>query len=252
MNLEEAIKEFDNYTSNYDTNDSMIKLKINHTYRVMDNCEKLSKSLNLDEEQINLSKLIGLLHDIGRFEQWKNYHTFSDKDSIDHADYGVSILENNNYIRKYISDSKYDDIILKSIRNHNKYIISNDLNDEELLFAKLIRDADKIDILYLYTIKEIDLELDNNCFNETVYHTLLSKKDVDRKDIKTKTDKLSISLGFIFDINYKKSFEILKQNKYFDIIIDRYLKKTTNEILKNQLEKIRKVINNYIEEMLEC
>ena len=36
--------------------------------------------------------LIGLLHDIGRFEQVKVYDTFSDIDSIDHADYGVEIL----------------------------------------------------------------------------------------------------------------------------------------------------------------
>ena len=250
--MKEAIDEFNNYTSNYDSSDDMIRLKINHTYRVMDYCEELSKSIGLDEEKTNISKIIGLLHDIGRFEQWKKYHTFADKDSIDHADFGVSILKKDNYIRKYNSNSNYDDLILTSIRNHNKYIIPNNLNEEELLFTKLIRDADKIDILYLYVIKEIDLELDDNCFNDIVFNTLMNRKDVDRGNLKTKTDRLSVSLGFIFDINYKRSFEIIKENNFFNIIIDQYIEKTNNEKLKEQLESIRKVISKYIEEMLEC
>lgn len=252
MNLDKAINEFQKYTSNYNVNDNMIRLKINHTYRVMNNCEEISKSLDLDDEKTNIAKLIGLLHDIGRFEQWKNYHTFSDRESIDHANLGVNILKENNYIRKYISNSNYDDTILKSIENHNKYIISKDLSDEELLFTKLIRDADKIDILYLYTIKEIDLELDDNCFNDIVFNTLVNRKDVDRKDIKNKADELSVSLGFVFDINYKKSFEILKEKDFFNIIINQYIEKTNNNKLKEQLESIRTVISNYIEEMLEC
>lgn len=252
MNIDEAINEFNNYTSNYDDKDNMIKLKINHTYRVVDYCKEIAESLNLDEEKINLSKLIGLLHDIGRFEQVKRYHTFSDKDSIDHANLGVDILKENNYIRKFISSNEYDDILLKSIENHNKYTISQDLNDDELLFSKLIRDADKIDILYLYTIKEVDLELDDKPFSDNVYNTLLKKSDVARKDLKSKTDRLSISLGFIFDINYKKSFEIIKEKDFFNIIIDQYIEKTNNNKLKEQLENIRKVISNYIEEMLGC
>lgn len=252
MNIDKAIEEFKNYTSKYDINDDMIRLKINHTFRVMDLCEELAINLNLDEQDTFLAKLIGILHDIGRFEQWTKYKTFSDRESIDHADLGVEILEKDNYLRKYIEDSSYDDIILKSIYNHNKYKLPEDLDDKELIFTKLIRDADKIDILYLYTTKEIELELDDKAFSEKVYSTLLSKNDVDRNDIKSKTDRLSVSLGFIFDMNYKKSIEILKENKYLDIIIDQYLNKTKNEELKNQLEEVRKIINNYIEEMLEC
>ena len=252
MNINKSIQEFKLYTSKYDSLDDMIILKINHTFRVMDLCEVLAKSIGLDEKKIELSKLIGILHDIGRFEQWKRYKTFSDRESVDHASLGVEILKKDNYIRKYIEDNSYDELILKSIYNHNKYILPSDLNEKELLFSKLIRDADKIDILYLYTIKEIELKLDDEAFSEKVYNTLLNKNDVDRKDIKSKTDRLSVPLGFIFDINYKKSFEILKENKYFNIIIDQYLNKTDNEVLKNQLEEVRKIINNYIEEMLEC
>ena len=115
------------------------------------------------------------------------------------------------------------------------------------LFIKLIRDADKIDILYLYIDKEIDLELDNE-FTEDTYKVLLERKSVKRPSLKTKTDRLSVSLGFIFDINYQYSFKYLKENNYYNQIIDYYKNKLDNDKFKNQLEEIRKVINNYIEE----
>lgn len=252
MKIDKSIAEFKKYTNNYDSSEDMIKLKISHTFRVVDLCMVIAKNLNLNEEEIYISRLIGLLHDIGRFEQWKKYKTFVDRESIDHADLGVEILKKDNYIRKYIEDDKYDNIILKSILNHNKYKISNELNEKEMMFSKIIRDADKIDILYLYVTGEIDLELDDGILNENVYTTLLNRKDVSRSDLKSKTDRLSVSLGFIFDINYKESIKILKENNYINTIIDIYLEKSNNEELNKQLEEIRKVINNYIEEMLEC
>ena len=245
--MKNGINEFLNYTKNYLDYGEMIKLKINHTLRVVDLCEYLAKSLNLDKEKTKIAKVIGLLHDIGRFEQWKNYQTFKDMDSIDHADLAVDILKNNNYLRKFIKDDKYDSIILDSIKYHNKFTLPNDLDNETLLFTKLIRDADKLDILYLYVDKEIDLELDEEEFSSNVYETLLRGKTMNRKEIKTKTDRLSVSLGFVYDINFKESFQYLKEKNYYDTIIKIYQEKTKNEILKEQLEKIKKEINHYIE-----
>ena len=51
-------------------------------------------------------------------------------------------------IRKYIENDKYDEIIRKAIKNHNKFEIEKRLTEKELIFAKIIRDADKIDIIY--------------------------------------------------------------------------------------------------------
>lgn len=245
--IEKAIEEFKKYTSNYLEYGDMITLKINHTLRVMNLCEEIAKSLNLSEEEIYIAKIIGLLHDIGRFEQWKNYNTFRDYESVDHAELGIEILKKDNYLRKYIEDDSYDDIILDSIKYHNKFTIPDNLDKKKETFMKLIRDADKIDILYLYIDKEVDLELDNE-FTDGTYKALLEGKSVERPSIKTKTDRLSVSLGFIFDINYQYSFKYLKEKNYYNQIIDYYKSKLDNDKFKNQLEEIRKVINNYIEE----
>ena len=244
--MEEALTEFKSFTNDYLEYGEMITLKINHTLRVVELCENIAKSLNLNDEEIFIAKIIGLLHDIGRFEQWKVYRTYKDADSIDHANLGVEILKKDNYLRKFIKDDKYDDIILKSIYYHNKHTIPNDLDEKTTMFAKLIRDADKIDILYIYTIKQIDLPLDNE-FTKDIYESLLKENTIAREDIKTKTDRLAVTFGFIFDMNYKYSFEYLKDKKYFDTIVDIYKEKLNNEVFRNQLEEIRKIINNYIE-----
>lgn len=245
--MDKAIEEFKTYTNDYLEYGEMIELKINHTLRVVDLCERIAKSLNLSDEDITIAKIIGLLHDIGRFEQWKVYNTFKDRESIDHGDYGVEILKKDNYIRKYIEDDKYDDMILKCIKYHNKYQIPSDLDEKTSLFAKLIRDADKIDILYLYIKKELEIVFDEDEINETIYKNMLNRKPVDRKDLKTKADRIAVPLGFVFDINYNESFKILNEKKYVDKVVDMYKEKTNNSKLKEQLEEIRKVINEYIE-----
>ena len=90
--MNEAIIEFLNYTSKYLEYGNMIDLKIKHTFRVMRLSEMLASNLNLSDEEIYIAKMIGLLHDIGRFEQWKVYNNFRDLISIDHADFGIKVL----------------------------------------------------------------------------------------------------------------------------------------------------------------
>ena len=64
-----AFKIFlDNYEEKSDVS---FKLKVIHTYHVADNAREIAKKLNLSKEDIELAELIGLLHDIGRFEELK-------------------------------------------------------------------------------------------------------------------------------------------------------------------------------------
>ena len=133
INLNKAKEEFEKYVKPYGRENVKICRKIEHSYRVLDVAEEIAKSLDLSEEDLELAKLIGLLHDIGRFEQIRIYNTFVDKDSIDHADLGVKILFEDNLIRKFIEDDQYDEIIYKAIKSHNKYAIENGLNQQELL-----------------------------------------------------------------------------------------------------------------------
>jgi len=92
INREKALAAFQEYTDRYDSSRDMIRLKIEHSYRVCGLCQQIARSLDLPEEEVDIAWLTGLLHDVGRFEQQRVYGTFADADSIDHAKYGARIL----------------------------------------------------------------------------------------------------------------------------------------------------------------
>ena len=248
--MEKAREEFTRYTNNYLEYGDMIQNKINHTLRVTDNAILLANKLNLSEDKIEIIKVIGLLHDIGRFEQWKNYKTFYDVDSMDHGEYGYQVLIKDNYINEYTSDNQ--DTILRVVRNHNKMELPNDLSEDELMYIKIIKDADMLDILYMRSIEELKVKIEDKPMSKEVWDKVLEHKLISKNDLNTLSDKLGITFGFAFNFYFKESYIILKERKYFDKIIDIYKDITNNEELKNQLEEMRKIINNYIEERILC
>ena len=253
MNLENAKKEFLNYANNYDLKEFQIKRKLDHSLRVMALSRKIAESLHLNSEEIEIATLIGLLHDIARFEQYTVYKTFNDSKSIDHGNFGVKILQNNNYIRNFINEEKYDRIIFIAIKNHNKFKIEEGLSKEEVLFSKIIRDADKIDILYQgISISWTDSveKVENKKISEEDIQAFREKRLVNRNtDLKHtpyEMRHLLTSLGFVFDINFNISFKILKETDYINKTLKRFSFKDDNT--KELIEEVRNIVNSYIDE----
>ena len=150
----ERVREtFREYTDAYDATDEKIKLKIDHTYRVAELCERIAKAEQMEKTEVDLAWLLGMLHDVGRFEQLRRYGTFSDADSIDHAALGADILfggvlrEGEGLIRTYVDDAAEDEVIETAIRVHSAYRIPEGLAPRTEKLCHILRDADKIDIL---------------------------------------------------------------------------------------------------------
>ena len=137
MDIEKAQKEFIKYTEKYDLSDVNIKRKQEHSIRVMKISKRIAEGMKLAQEEIDIATLIGLLHDIARFEQYTKYHTFKDAESIDHGDLGAEILKKD--IKKYIETDEYDELIQLAVKNHNKYKIQEGLTQTQEMFAKIIR-----------------------------------------------------------------------------------------------------------------
>ena len=200
IDIVKAKKVFKEYVKNYNPEDAKIKIKIAHIERVAEIARKLAEELNLGQEDIEIAELIGLLHDIGRFEQIKNYNTFLDRDSINHAEYGVKVLFEDGLIRKFVEEDKYDRIIKLAILNHNKKEIEQGLSEREELHAKIIRDADKTDIFYVLTIadkKEVwyKPDLSDDKLTEEVYSDFIKNRLVDYKRVKTGVDLVVINFS---------------------------------------------------------
>ena len=108
---------FNQYFKRFDMREKHILSKFHHTYRVSEYAKEIARSLKLNEHDIWLSEVIGLFHDMGRFEQWTKYKTFNDIDSVDHGDLACELLFDNNEIQKFNIDKKYYKVIYYSIHN---------------------------------------------------------------------------------------------------------------------------------------
>lgn len=247
IDIKKAQKEFLKYVEKYDIKDSAIKLKRDHSIRVMQKARQIAQSMKLSEEEIDLATIIGLLHDIARFEQYvrfKNYVVISD---FDHGDYAVEILEKD--IRKYIETDEYDNIIKTAIRNHNKYKIEDGLNEKELFFSKLIRDADKLEIFYECVEifwKGKEEVINNSKLSQEMYNTFIQNQMIIiEKDRNYDTiDDMLITLAYAFDINFKESYEILQKQDYINKTINRFNFRDAKT--KEQMKTLIENLNNYI------
>lgn len=256
IDIEKASIAFSEYVKPYDITNGKIELKIKHTFRTVEVAKKIAEDLNLNEEQKLLAELISLLHDIGRFEQLRIYDTFKDKDSIDHANLGVKILFEDGLIRNFIENTKYDDIIYKAIRNHNKFKIEDGLNNEELLQARIVRDADKTDIFRVFVE---DIEKNNNVlynYKEIAKETISPKvmenfekyEQADRNKFDRNIDSYINIISFIFDYNYITGLKIIKEKNYIERIMQPIcIYKETKE----QMKKVIKIADTYINERIE-
>lgn len=246
-------KALENYIKNYDMTDQDIKYKYNHSYRVMNNSEFLAKKLKLDKTNTKLAKIIGLYHDIGRFEQDKRYDSFNDTKTFDHADYGVEVLFKQNIIKQIPVEEKYYHIIEKSIKNHNKYKIEDNLTQEELVHARIIRDADKIDILYsasekFLASKFLDLTKEKEEIRNEIKKEFYNNKQIKTSALlgkKTESEKIISYLALIFDLNYKESIKYILDNK----IIDNFYNNLKG---KEKYKKYFDYAKNYLKERVKC
>lgn len=237
-------KVFDEYVSQFDLKDPKIRGKKEHSYRVMELSTWLSKKLELGEEDCYLATIIGLLHDIGRFEQVKQYQSFNDAITVDHGDLGSKILFQDGWIRKFLKDSKYDIVIEKAVRNHNKVTIEKGLTEQEQLQTDIIRDADKLDIFYnIACLNQIVYPKSEEQISDIVKHHFQNHELVSWKEIQNSNDNVIKTLCFVFDLNFKESFLYLKEQHY----LDDFERKLDNEVL---FQPYFEALRNYIEERI--
>lgn len=255
IDFKHAMSAFKKYLENFDSQYGKIDLKIRHTYGVVKASEYIANKLNLSNEDVELAKLIALLHDIGRFEQIRQSDSFIDNKNMDHAILGNDILFKNNLIRDFIEDTQYDNIILKAILNHNRLYIEDGLTERELLHAKIIRDADKTDNFRVKAEEDFENIIDNSSkdilendiISENIFNDFMNSKIIVREDRKTYMDFWVSYIAFIFDYNYKFGLEYIKEMNYINIIVDRLDYKNIDT--KQKMEKIRKHALEYIDKI---
>ena len=235
MKYDEAKELYENYTKDFDMNNDKVNYKYNHSYRVANNSLEIAKSLNLSDEQIELAHSCGLLHDIGRFVQVTKFDTYQDLVSLDHGDQGYLVLKNLGVT---------DEIVLNSTKYHNKRIVPDELTEEEKLYTNITRDADKIDILFNTCI---DIPKDKLNLTDEMFEVFKNKKlTVDKTEDHSDAIHYIRCASFIFDINFKYTYKIIKENNLILSKIDSLIKVCDDE----RLLEIKKICEEYIVERI--
>lgn len=251
VNRQRAKEAFARYTNEYKADDSRALLKIKHTYKVAQYCEEIATNLGLFKDDVDVAWLVGLLHDVGRFEQLRRFGTFNDQKSVDHADLAVEILFDNGMIKDYYDDESLYPLIKTAIKMHNKYRVEKGYDERTKMFCDIIRDADKLDIfrVNVENLKEEIYEVSTEDFNTSefssaVFDSYFDEKVVMKQLKKNAVDGLACHLSLVYELVFPVSVSLSKENGYVAKMLDFV---SENPVTNTQLEKIRSKTNDYID-----
>ncbi|MEG6586258.1 HD domain-containing protein [Dendrosporobacter sp. 1207_IL3150] len=212
-------KWFHGYVSSYYSEDRDIQenivLKETHTIKVAQNSIRLASELGLSQGDQQLAEIIGLLHDIGRFKQYYIYRTFRDSKSENHALLGLSEIKNLDLIQLLVPEDR--ECLTFSIGNHNAISIPANASPRQQLFARIVRDADKLDIFRV--LAPTLIYSDGQGYSEIFAKSLLTGEQCDYSCMKTADDRKLIRLSWIYDINYSWTMKQIIKEGYVDEIL---------------------------------
>ena len=218
-----------------------------HTYGVVECSRQITQRMGLPEEDRQLAQLIGLLHDIGRFEQLKRYNSF-EPNTMDHASFGVQILFEEGMIRQFVQDNTWDSIIRTAIAKHSDYKLEGIEDSRELMHARIIRDADKLDNCRVKLEDPIETmlgvsaeEVGKTKISPEVMEQVYRKESILSQTRKTKMDYWVSYLAYFFDINYEATFQIIREQNYVDRLINRIPYSNPETVAK--MEEVRSIIH---------
>lgn len=278
INRKNVINAFAEYVRNYDPSDEKIKLKINHTYRVAGLCQRIAESLGLSEPDVDIAWLLGMLHDIGRFEQIRRFGTFNDVQSVDHAEFGADLLFKEGLIRKFAEgyyeecelaepENQEDEQIIKNnehhnkdtgllemaIRQHNKYRVKEDLTERQRMFCDILRDADKVDIFKVNADIPMEIiydvtteELKNGVITKEVLESFYKKETVLKSVRRSAVDHIVGHISLLFELVYKESYRQAKEQGYVYKLLN--FKSDVPEV-NAEFDDMRKYVDEFLMEI---
>lgn len=249
---------FDGYVAGFYGNDDFInanlKLKEEHSRRVCKEMLYLAEELGLSGNQRRIADVIAILHDVGRFEQFVKYRTYNDSRSVNHCLLGLEVLRRNKVLEQV--DRKSRELIEKAIEYHGIRKLPANLDGERLLFSKLIRDADKLDVFYVVTEyykqyrdnpREFMLELefpDEQGYSVEVVEDVLCGRLIDYGKLRTLNDMKLCQLGWVYDVNFTTTLKRIKQCGFLEKIFD-FLPQTKD------IDKVRGKIFEYVDSRIK-
>lgn len=228
----EILSVFQNYTKEYNEALNDIDRKILHTFRVAKSAETIALGMNMKRRDADLAWFLGILHDMGRFEQERRFGTYVDSISVDHAELGADILFIDGLIEKYPTEGLPDGwrgLCETAVRLHNKLNLPPGLDPRTLLFCRLIRDADKTDIFRVVATTPfkdlvgtgISRFTNEPMASDEVMACVYDHHCVPRKIVRSIFDNTIVNCCMAFDLELEATRSIVKEQGYLLQILQK-------------------------------
>lgn len=198
------------------------------------------------------AKLAYLFHDIGRFtEIERRYEEEPTPQRHKHAIYSCDILQRYpEYTRaEILLPIKYHSCMIEELYNAPEFLSIGDsqLKQDILHITYLVRDADKIANLYLMKTSEAqsdkvfnDLFLERKPFGDVspaILEAFFAHKVAPLAEVVTANDWIVCYMSWIFDLNYKSSFDFCDKTGCFDNLLSIFNKHTPDTTLQQQVSQ---------------
>lgn len=230
--LERLYTWFDSYVEPYLDTDpegaGNIRLKINHTRKVCEVMQLLCHGEGLSPEETRIAEAIALLHDVGRFPQYRRWRTFRDSDSDNHARLAIDVIREEKLLDGLRPGERL--MIEEAVRFHNLLKLPKKISSPSGLFIKLIRDADKLDIWRVFvelrnqlpgqrasaaTLGFVDLPEE---VSATCLETMTGGSIVHLEDVRTLNDFTLLQISWVYDLNCATARQILLERGHITML----------------------------------
>ncbi len=247
-NFQMHLTYFENYANSYINkhHDACLTLKKEHTFYVLENAITIAQDLKLTDQELYITKLIALYHDLGRFYQYSKYKTFADRLSENHAYIAIKLLKKNEFFLKEHKDIQKQ--VLCAIILHNVAVLPQKLNKNYLLQCNIIRDADKIDILrvmahhFTHSLPEKDSVLlhvkdEPNQFTPHILQQAINKEIIKYTDLKFANDFKLLLIGWFYTLNFSISKKLMVKSNMLNILLQSLPQHRDIDTFKEMLQK---------------
>ena len=206
-------QRFLDYTASFDDvpDAAPLRLKVEHTFKVFEHACRIIGSLGRedaalkekvqDAELCRASVLAALYHDCGRFPQFKQYRTFLDAKSVNHAVLSFQTMRDQGFLQE--ESPRVRALAQCAVLLHNKHTLPAMLDADARFVTDVVRDADKLDIF------RIMVSYLTSALPEKDAVLLHVKDDPESWSPKVAEDVLAGRIANYSDLRYVNDFRLL-------------------------------------------
>ena len=224
---------FDSYVQTYNDIDEEgfrnILLKVEHTRKVCEIMALLAAGEGLTAEEARIAAAVALLHDAGRFLQFRRWRTFRDSESDNHARLGIEVIREHGLLDGLHAEERT--LIEEAVRFHNLLALPLRFKSPTPLFIRLIRDADKLDIwrVFLEYFRQADDQRpsavtlgfpDLPGVTQACVAELAAGRVIRLDDVRVLNDFKLLQISWVYDLNFSSSYKLLQQRGHIPALAE--------------------------------